>query len=802
MKLQAYRLQNYRRLRDVTIELDDEISIFVGANNSGKTSAVQGLYSMIRAEVKKFELFDFSAALWPTFDEIGNAAFGDEGKSLDLPQILLDLWFRVDEDDLAIAMPLLPSTEWAGKCVGIRVAFEPKNQNELIQRFLELREKATTAALVANTKAGTTFGTSDSAAATESIESANDYKPWPGSLTKYLIKELSKEYTFSYYVLDEREFDNYRQKSEGYKPLPITGETGGEAILKSLVKVDFLRAQRHLDDPGSGGSDRAESLSRRLSRFYQRNLEKRGDDHAVLKALDTSEKGLNFHLEEVFKDTLNRLSKLGYPGVNNPEIIIRASLDPMTVLGQDAKVHYVVPGEVNAHLPDSYNGLGFKNLVYMVVELLDLHEQWKADEDNRAPLHLVFIEEPEAHLHAQIQQVFIRNVLRLLEEKNEMAKFFHTQMVITTHSPHILYERGFSPIRYFRRVAAKLEHHTDVRNLSRFKVKADEKADREFLQRYLKLTHCDMFFSDAAILVEGNVERLLMPAMIESSAKRLRSSALTILEVGGAFAHRFRELIEFIGITTLVVTDLDSVLVEAETVAPPEASDTEGMIDDALELDEDDLRSFEVDEEGDGKEGTKKLKKRGSTCHAHTDAAVTSNQTLISWIPKKHTITDLWDVKESEKILELNGGSGAYVRVAYQTPTQVTVQGQTLSRCGRTLEEAFGLENAIWCQDVANASIGLKLKKAAKSPQALAESLHKRVTGKNFDKTKFALEVLASGPVSKWKVPSYIHEGLVWLEELVAHELDAEDAVTAGAAIISPADGGGIAASDVAGAAT
>ena len=64
MKLQAYRLQNYRRLRDVVIELDDEISIFVGANNSGKTSAVQGLYSMLRGEAKKFELFDFSATLW------------------------------------------------------------------------------------------------------------------------------------------------------------------------------------------------------------------------------------------------------------------------------------------------------------------------------------------------------------------------------------------------------------------------------------------------------------------------------------------------------------------------------------------------------------------------------------------------------------------------------------------------------------------------------------------------------------------------------------------------------------------
>lgn len=155
-------------------------------------------------------------------------------------------------------------------------------------------------------------------------------------------------------------------------------------------------------------------------------------------------------------------------------------MDPTTVLGQDAKVHYVIPGAATAQPPDSYNGLGFKNLVYMVVELLDLHEQWKAEEDKRAPLHLVFIEQPEAHLHAQIQQVFIRNVLRLLEDANDHATFFHTQLVITTHSPHILYERGFSPIRYFRRVSDQLDHHTDVRNLSLFKTGVADAPAREF----------------------------------------------------------------------------------------------------------------------------------------------------------------------------------------------------------------------------------------------------------------------------------------------------------------------------------
>lgn len=386
MKLQAYRLQNYRRLRDVVIELDDEISIFVGANNSGKTSAVQGLHSMLRGDAKKFELFDFSAALWAEIDAIGGAAPGDEDAPKNLPSIVLDLWFRVGEDDLATAMSLLPSTDWDGKCVGVRVAFEPCNAHELVQRFHALRQKADAAALALAAKRGASNRSATDGGTVAEVETkVSSYKPWPESLTKYLTRELRKEYTFRYYVLDERAFVNYQVTAKDYEPLPLGKEPGGATILKSLVKVDFLRAQRHLDDPDAGSSDRAENLSRRLSRFYQRNLEKRGEDHAVLEALDTSEKGLNFHLEAVFSDTLKRLAKLGYPGVNNPEIVIRAALDPTTVLGQDTKVHYVVPGEVTAHLPDSYNGLGFKNLVYMVVELLDLHEQWKAEEESEPP---------------------------------------------------------------------------------------------------------------------------------------------------------------------------------------------------------------------------------------------------------------------------------------------------------------------------------------------------------------------------------------------------------------------------------
>ena len=51
----------------------------------------------------------------------------------------------------------------------------------------------------------------------------------------------------------------------------------------------------------------------------------------------------------------------------------------------------------------------------------------------------------------------------------------------------------------------------------------------------------------------------LMPTMIESTAKRLQSTYLAILEVGGAYAHRFEGLLSFLHIPYLVITDLDSV---------------------------------------------------------------------------------------------------------------------------------------------------------------------------------------------------------------------------------------------------
>ncbi len=754
MHLKKLAVRNFRRLQNVVIDLASDISIFVGANNSGKTSVGHALQLFTGSG--RFNIHDFSAELWADI-----VAFGEGDGEASLPTMEIDVWFEIGPDDVHRVIDLLPSLAWEGNLVGMRVAYAPTNPTATRARYVEVRQRVLDA--VAKGEDG-----------------APAFDPSPRNLREFLRDKLHDEYELRYFVLDPARFDAKMVAEAGYDPAPLTGrDRSGREILNGLLHIDFLNAQRHLSD-GPGGS-RAEDLSRVLSRFYGRNLEQKGEDIEALRALAASEVSLNEHLERVFEPTLKSLSKLGYPGLSNPRMMIRSALDPAQIMsGRDgAVVHYALGGADEGNpdpptLPDRYNGLGFKNLIFMVVELLDLHAQWLAIEENRPPVHLIFIEEPEAHLHAQLQQAFIRKVMDILTLKGEDRTHYTSQVVVTTHSTHILYERGFRPVRYFRRSRARNGSTSDVLNLSVFYDNTDPDI-RSFLERYLKLAHCDLFFADGAVLVEGNVERLLLPQMIANAAPRLQSTYLTVLEIGGAFGYRFKALIEFLGLTTLIITDLDSVFgplgQDGEGGAPagqPGAAEAVAENAQAAGADAEEIDDDEADL-------PVAAEKPGKACIAGHPGAVTSNQTLLQWLPKCDTVAALWEATAEQKIQARMDDNDALVRVAYQCRTDVTWGGETLALAGRTLEEAFALENLEWCQDKNRKPLQLRIAKAEeKNLTTLAERIHKRVQAKSFSKTDFALALLAEDP-SSWLVPTYIAEGLSWLETEIAPPEPDED---------------------------
>jgi predicted ATP-dependent endonuclease of OLD family len=611
-------------------------------------------------------------------------AFAGSGKPSDLPEIQLDLWFAIDPDSVAYGrvFSLLPNLADFER-VGFRLS----------------------------------FGFADPAKLLTAYNAA--YPPGEdGSQSKSLVQYLAMDTNLARHSIVR--FASLAQQmgeddNEAIHAAAIEPEEG-RRLLKHLVRVEFVDAQRNINDDDSSRSNR---LSSAFAAFYRKNLQDAGHAADAHKVIDENNSRLTDHYEVQFAPLIDLIKGLGVPSVNDRDLRIISSLSPETALKGNTELLYV--DSVRKHeLPELYNGLGFKNLIYMAIQVRHFHSQWLATPENRPLCLVVFIEEPEVHLHAQVQQTFIANIWKVIDEAAG-----HTgavpQIVVTTHSSHILEAVDFAKVRYFQRCHAEnddalgsIRNVSDVRSLRAFQPAGDivegvvvtSQQSLDFLKRYLRLTHCDLFFADAAILVEGAVEKLLLPMMIEKSAKKLRSSYLTLLEVGGAYAYRFEGLLSFLRIPYLVITDLDS-------VTPDSAA---------------------------------------SACRGDTQGARTSNASLKN-ILGKSTIDELMALGPDEKINEQKDCC-----IAFQCDITVTHQGNQRTMRPRTLEEAFAYDNFSLLSE-GKITIG---KAIPNDLDAACQTIYARICSSTFKKTDFAMGLLAGDVV--WQTPAYIAEGLAWLE--------------------------------------
>ena len=149
MRIQDIEIANFRRLRAVRIELADETTLFVGANNSGKTSAMVALRRFL-VRGQKFGVHDISLVHWPTIMNIGRQWETDEG-SLDASRVLadwatvapyLDLWLNVADDELHHVAKIIPTLDWSGGLLGVRLRLQPADPVALCKAYREARQSA------------------------------------------------------------------------------------------------------------------------------------------------------------------------------------------------------------------------------------------------------------------------------------------------------------------------------------------------------------------------------------------------------------------------------------------------------------------------------------------------------------------------------------------------------------------------------------------------------------------------------------------------------------------------------------
>ena len=759
MHIPFVEIQNFRKLKSVRLDFSDKITLCVGANNSGKTSAMLALGHFL-INPKRFTTNDFTLSDWRRFNDIAaqwESKEPTEDESVVLTQLqsllpTLDLWMEVNSGQIHYARDLLPSLDWNGGQLGVRLRFEPKSVLELAKAYLAARRvaMATKAAAHKPGAPGVLF----------------DVQLWPHDMRAFLDKKLHSHFELRYYLLDPSHVKAPVNGMAKPQPLPSGSEPLEGNPLRGLIRIDEISAQRGLGDSSSDRSDQEAAdgrqardkkrLSEQLKAYYAKHLDPsefaEPEDVQALQAIDDAQEAYNLRLETGFAAAINELQGLNYPGVFNPKLKIATRLRPSDGLNHNAAVQYdLMPtpsasGAARMTLPEEYNGLGYQNLISMVFRLMSFRDAWmrvgKAsktvieEESERfvPPLHLVIVEEPEAYLHAQVQQVFVKKAYDVLRNRPELKikgpdgkavdqPGLRTQLVVSTHSSHVAHECDFAWLRYFRRQPMRAEQvpTSVVINLSQ--VFGTEDDTHKFVKRYLRATHCDLFFADAAILVEGAAERMLVPHFIRHHYDTLHCAYVTLLEIDGGHAHTLRTLIEHLGLFTLIITDLDSVEADPPHKATPA--------------------------------------KRGA-------GLLTSNATLKSWHPCESSLDKLLDIKPDAKVKQYPETPLFKVRVAYQlpTPVQIGVAGKPVDAFASTFEDALVLQNLELFKTL-NGDGGVKKVReaatAAKDAADLTAALFEIV--RKMSKAAFALDLLFIQDPKDLKVPPYIHEGLTWLEQ-------------------------------------
>lgn len=680
MKVKKVAIRNFRRLRDVSFSLHDKETVFVGPNNSGKTSAAN-VFRRFFAPAPKFSIHDFSIELLKEFDQWAIDRANTVHDQHPLPEIGLDVWFTIDPENVPYAKLGDVITSLAGDVteIGIGCRYKVHDVENLWEDF-------------------------------DRSEQTNEQVTAKQSLSQFLTsdRELNKQFAIQFEALSVQG-DQVVVKS-------LTTKEGKE-LCKSLLRVDFVDAQRFLQDEESNNY-RGSKLSSVFASFYDTNFKREGSDREAENIVVAHNKKLTDHYKVKFSDLMDALQDLGYPSANERELSVVSKLTTDEALRGTTDIEYIEVGS-DYSLPEASNGLGAKNLILIAIQLLDYQLQCSSTIENQPQCHLIFIEEPEVHLHPQAQQTFIRNMWSVLDKlKSEDGAA--PQLVITTHSSHIANSGELDNIRYFRRCPLDSEggigqlklDSSEIKNLGEFNVRVGGAGTsslspievRKFLQRYMTLSYCDLLFADGAIFVEGTSERILLPEMINRFVPDLRRAYISILEVGGTHAHIFGDLLKFLRIPYLVITDLDSV-----------------------------------------------KENNNEACLAGETGAITSNPSLKNFFANTKPIADFQNLSSRQQTQECGNRY-----VTFQKHIDSDFKNYEQRLLARTFEEDFIYTNLKKCGHPGC----LRRIKLPEKPEDINVAIYNYVRKHLPKKAEFALSALAD---EEWNCPKYIEEGLNWL---------------------------------------
>ena len=537
MKLLKIKINNFRSLNNIEVDLEDYLSIIVGKNNSGKTSLLLALERFLGGAQTRFELDDFNIEFQKHLVCLTeNSVQPTDPYSFCGISLRLFIEYGVD-DDLAnvgnkVIMDLDPDNRWI--ILDFLYHLPSENLDILKRDFAAQR-----------TKKGA---------------KAKDALPFlQENFSRYF--KLSKRSVLFDHITNEAKEDTY---------VDLIKE---EVRIEDIISFKRINARRTVSNKNSD-----HGLSTMSAKIYSAMSADAGAEEVFetfKEALGDTDGRLDVIYNDLFKDVISDVQRFGGIKEGETQIRIKSTLQQRELLEGNTTVMYGQGAEPHT-LPESHNGLGYLNLISIIFEIKILLNEFKRGKNPKpADINLLFIEEPEAHTHPQMQAVFIKNIKKLIGKTIANADGITKplQTILSTHSAHIVAESDFNDIKYFLKTIDGTRSKS-LRNLEQLYEFAGKGDYYKFLKQYLTLHRSQLFFADKAILFEGDTERILLPAIMrkmdlkdemnawekgEPAALPLLSQNISLVEVG-AHAQIFEIFLDFIGVKSLIITDIDAAI--------------------------------------------------------------------------------------------------------------------------------------------------------------------------------------------------------------------------------------------------
>ena len=518
MQLAKIRIKNYRLLVDAELEVDPKTTLLVGRNNTAKTSCFECIGKVL--DGTQFSFNDYPLLkrenLYTDFASFmaKEITFEDLCERLEPISIefLVDYSLDAPEDNLGALSPFIIDVDVDTTTALIRAEYKLKADEKSIWKILEPSYYV------------------------NGIFSPDD------DVHNAIISSFHKLFEMTIYAINPKNAEDKQIKKQ--------------KELSELFPFHIIQAERRLGEDGTQDN----SLSSLISDFFDMSEDEL--DPSVSEKVkelrvivETANKNVQQQSDSILSALVSNAVGFGYPNGEELQLGITTQLNIDDQIKNQTQLSYTA-GTSNERLPSTYNGLGYKNLIKM--EFLLAAFAKKVEKCGDACIPLLFIEEPESHMHPQMQHAFAEYLEAFLAKITSIG----IQTLLTSHSAHIANTMVFSKIRY----AQKTQTGVIYKNLNTF---AEENSSNiDFIRKYLTITKCDLFFADKAIFVEGASERLLLPDMIDKCAKagnfdsqeyKLPAQYYALVEIGGAYAYKFIPFAEFLGIPCLILTDLDSV---------------------------------------------------------------------------------------------------------------------------------------------------------------------------------------------------------------------------------------------------